>query len=241
MTVQELFRAGQLKQAVQALGAEVREHPSDVQRRTFLFELLCFAGEYSRAEKHLNIFADSGKDAQVGALLLRSLLVCERKRQAFLEALPSETPELPSASRPGKLNGEAFQTIEDADPRIGPRLELFLAGEYVWLPFAHVSVLQVAPPRLLRDLMWTSGQLVGNSANQNRDFGEVFLPALYPFSYKYERDSVKLGRETDWDGDTPFGQKLLLLDGERVVPFLEVRTLEFDDPEDAGDTQLNAA
>jgi protein involved in temperature-dependent protein secretion len=46
---------------------------------------------------------------------------------------------------------------------------------------------------------------------------------------------VKLGRETDWvldpvdPIDIPYGQKMLVLDGERVVPFLEIRTLEFDD------------
>jgi protein involved in temperature-dependent protein secretion len=46
---------------------------------------------------------------------------------------------------------------------------------------------------------------------------------------------VKLGRETDWvlaDEDPleiPFGQKLLLLDSERTIPILEVRSLQFDD------------
>jgi protein involved in temperature-dependent protein secretion len=47
---------------------------------------------------------------------------------------------------------------------------------------------------------------------------------------------VKLGRETDWilhevdPIEIPYGQKLLVLDGERAVPFLEIRTLEFDGP-----------
>jgi type VI secretion system protein ImpE len=50
MSVQELFRAGKLQEAIQALGSEVRDRPGDNQRRTFLFELLCFAGEFSRAE-----------------------------------------------------------------------------------------------------------------------------------------------------------------------------------------------
>ena len=57
-TAKQLFQAGQLNEAVRALGAEVRDNPTDAQRRTFLFELLCFSGEYDRAEKHLNVLAD---------------------------------------------------------------------------------------------------------------------------------------------------------------------------------------
>src|SRR5690606_2155784 len=54
MTAKQLFQAGQLNEAMKALAAEVRDNPTDPRRRTFLFELLCFAGEYDRAEKHLH-------------------------------------------------------------------------------------------------------------------------------------------------------------------------------------------
>jgi hypothetical protein len=56
----------QLDEAIQALGAEVRDNPTDVQRRTFLFELLCFAGAYDRADKQLDILARRGKEAEMG-------------------------------------------------------------------------------------------------------------------------------------------------------------------------------
>ncbi len=230
MTVQEYFRAGELKQAIQALGSELRDHPSDVQRRTFLFELLCFAGEYGRAEKQLTVLADSSQDAQVGGLLYRSALVAERKRQDFFETKQYESLMGEGIVSPrGKLNGEPFETIEDADPRIGPRFEVFVAGEYLWLPFKNVATLQMKPPRLLRDLLWASAEVTGSSAMQGKDFGEVLLPVLYPFSSRHESNNVKLGRETAWTGDVPFGQKLFLVDGERVVSFLEIKTLEFED------------
>jgi type VI secretion system protein ImpE len=230
MTVQEYFRAGELKQAIQALGSELRDRPSDVQRRTFLFELLCFAGEYGRAEKQLTVLADHSQDAQVGGLLYRSALVGERKRQEFFENKQYESVVGQAVSSPrGKLNGEAFETIEDADPRVGPRLEIFVAGEYLWLPFANVGSLQMKPPKLLRDLLWASADLTGSSAMQGKDFGEVLVPVLYPSSSRHQSDSVKLGRETAWSGDVPFGQKLFLVDGEKVVSFLEIRTLEFED------------
>jgi type VI secretion system protein ImpE len=50
MTATDLYRAGRLNEAIQALGTALRSDPTDAQRRTFLFELLCFAGEYDRAE-----------------------------------------------------------------------------------------------------------------------------------------------------------------------------------------------
>ena len=65
------------------------------------------------------------------------------------------------------------------------------------------------------------------------ELGEVLVPAIYPFSWKHDDESVWLGRITDWmtdqehgDFEYPLGQKVLLVDGEEV-PFLEIRSLEF--------------
>jgi type VI secretion system protein ImpE len=242
MTANELFRAGRLAEAIQALGNELRDHPTDRQRRTFLFELLCLAGEYSRAEKHLNLLADANEEAKTGALVYRSAIFAERQRAAFFDEKKYESGlNEAAASGPGKLNGTPFETIEDADPRLGPRLELFLAGEYLQIPFAHIGTLRMEPPRLLRDTLWPVAAVTGASVLKQQDFGQVLLPALYPFSFRSDRDTVKLGRETDWtgpDGNVPLGQKLLVLDGETVVPLLEVRSLEFDA---AADSQISAA
>lgn len=235
MSVQELFRAGKLQETIQALGAELRNSPDDNQNRTFLFELLCFAGEYSRAEKHLTLLSDTHPDAAMGGLLYRSALSAERKRRAFFEEKHYlDSIDIPTF-RPGMLNGQPFQTIMDIDPRIGARLEVFVAGEYLWLPFAHIGSLTMGPPRYLRDLLWASATITGGPELQGKEFGELLLPILYPFSSQHTRDSVKLGRETDWTLaeeeaiEVPFGQKLFVLDGERSIPILEIRSLVFDD------------
>src|SRR5229473_1513027 len=81
MTVQELFQSGQLDEALKALTAEVRDNPTDPKRRTFLFELLCFAGEYPRAEKQLDVLSSDGRSAEMGAMLYRAALHAERIRQ----------------------------------------------------------------------------------------------------------------------------------------------------------------
>jgi len=235
MSVQELFRAGRLQEAIQMLGGELRNQPDDAQRRTFLFELLCFAGDYTRAEKHLTLLADTSHDAGMGALLYRSALSAERKRRLFFEAKQYQgSTDFPS-QRPGTINGETFHSIEDIDPRIGARLEVFIAGEYMWLPFSQIGSITMEPPRYLRDLLWSSANVTARPASGDRELGEVLLPILYPFSSSHERDSVKLGRETDWvlsqdePMEIPFGQKLFVLDGERSIPILEIRSLQFDD------------
>ena len=76
-----LYRAGQLKPAIDALGVELKKQPLDTRRRTFLFELLCFAGEYDRAAKQLDVLSDASAEAAAGAMLYRSALHAERTRQ----------------------------------------------------------------------------------------------------------------------------------------------------------------
>jgi type VI secretion system protein ImpE len=232
MNSRELYQAGKLDEAVQALGSELRNDPTDTKRRTFLFELLCFTGDYDRAEKQLDILADAGKEAAMGTLLYRSALQAARTRRDMFERKTFPLGEVGQAVPPatGTLNGQAFETIEDADPRIGARLEVFAAGAYLWLPFEHIASVRTEPPKRLRDLIWIPAILQTGPKCKGLDLGEVLLPALTPLVSKHPQNSVRLGRETVWEeagGETvPAGQKLLLVDGEEI-PILEVRNLSF--------------
>jgi type VI secretion system protein ImpE len=231
MNSRELYQAGKLDEAVQALGSELRNDPTDIKRRTFLFELLCFTGEYDRAEKQLDILADAGKEAAMGTLLYRSALQAARTRRDMFQkkTFPLESLSDVRGSE-GTLNGQAFESIEDADPRIGARLEVFAAGAYLWLPFEHIASIRTEPPKRLRDLIWIPAILQTGPKCKGLDLGEVLLPVLTPLASRHHQDSVRLGRETVWeeaDGETvPAGQKLLLVDGEEI-PILEVRNLLF--------------
>lgn len=228
MTAREFYQAGRLTEAIQAVGVEVRDNPADARRRTFLFELLCFAGEFDRAEKHLNILADSGPDAATGVLIYRAALHAERQRNELFER--KEYPAVSSVELPGGTwNDEAFEGIEDADPRVGPRLEIFAAGQCMWLPLAHIASIQIEPPKRLRDLLWAPAIVHTGPAFKGTELGEVLIPALSPFSYKHPDDAVKLGRATVWEENggepLPYGQKTFLVDGE-PLPLLELRKLE---------------
>ena len=237
----QLFQAGRLKEAVQALSAELRKNPSDTRRRTFLFELLCFSGEYERAAKQLDVLAEAGPNSEIGALLYRSALQAERTRQDLFQKKEYPKPSGGASSGAetvtGTLNGKPFQTITDADPRIGPRLEVFAAGNYLWLNFEHLALIQIPQPRHLRDLLWTPAVVRVGPALKSTELGEVLLPVLSPFAWQHSDDAVRLGRMTVWEEDesgeaVPAGQKMLLVDGEEF-PLLDIRQLEFNLPQAA--------
>ena len=239
MGAKELFQAGKLNEAIAALSAELRDNPTDVRRRTFLFELLCFQGEYDRAEKHLHVLAGAGPDAQLGAVLYFSALHAERLRHDLF--LKKDYPSVPAAedTRGGTINGQPFESLEDSDPRIGPRLELFAAGAYLWIPFAHIESIEVEAPRRLRDLLWIPALVRTGPAFRGTELGEVLLPVMAPFSFRSSDDNVRLGRATEWteqDGiSVPAGQRMLSVDGEDF-PILEIRKIEFTSAEAAVDT-----
>jgi type VI secretion system protein ImpE len=229
MNALELYRAGRLDEAIAALGTALRDNPTDTQRRTFLFELLCFGGEYERAEKQLDILASGSQEAEMGTLLYRSALHAERTRQEMFrgDSLPlSAVPPRPVSAA---LNGQAVDALRDADPRVGARLELFVAGQYTWLPLEHLESISLEPPRRLRDLLWIPAVVRPAEAWRQLELGEVLLPVLTPGAWQHPDPAVRLGRVTDWeplDDEelAPAGQKLWLAD-EEEIPFLEVREL----------------
>jgi len=230
MTAKELLGNGKVREAESALTAHLRNNPTDVAQRTFLFELLCFSGQYDRAEKQLSVLAQGSHEAEMGAVLYYSALHGERTRHAMFqkEEFPS-TPARPSPS--GTLNGKPFLSISDLDPQIGPRLELYAAGAYLWIPFEHIAKVELAPPRTLRDTLWTPAFVLTGPTFQGTDIGQVIIPTIYPFSWKFDDEAVWLGRKTEWAGDDqgrefPVGQKMFVVDGEEV-PLLEIRSLEF--------------
>jgi type VI secretion system protein ImpE len=231
MDALSLYKAGQLQAAIDALGEELKKQPLDAKRRIFLFELLCFAGEYDRAEKHLNVVSDSSPQASAGAMLYRSALHAERERQDMFArgALPQGSAH-PSPA--GELNGAKFEGLADADPRVGAHLEVFIAGSYTWIPFAYIEAIETEPPKRLRDLLWLPAVLHTTAEFRLQDLGEVLLPVIAPLSWRSSEDAVRLGKTTVWNddpeyGQLPSGQKLLLF-GDEEQPFLEIRKLTFD-------------
>jgi len=233
LRAKELFQSGHVNEAVQALNAELRDNPADVKRRTFLFELLCFTGDYDRAEKQLNVLAGDNGQTELGAVLYHSALHAERLRQQMFRdgSYPAAADSPPRA---GTLNGEPFEDIGDADPRLGRRLELFAAGAYLWIGFEHIASIEMEAPKRLRDTLWIPALVRTGPSFRGKELGEVLVPAITPLSWQDPDGAVRLGRTTEWResdaGAIPLGQKLLLVDGADF-PFLEIRKLEFTNNE----------
>jgi len=229
-----LYREGKLREAIKALGEELRSNPLDARRRTFLFELLLFAGEYDRAEKQLDLLAGANAEAAAGTLLYRSALHAERTRQGMF-ANRETPPSKQEAVYPGVWNGTAFSEFSDSDPRIGANLEVFLAGSYTWIPIHYLRRLEIEPPANLRDLMWARARVETSADFRLQELGEVLLPVLCPLSSRHADETVQLGRESAWEpddayGEIPYGAKMMVVDGVEV-PLLEIRSVVWSAPE----------
>jgi type VI secretion system protein ImpE len=243
MTARELYQAGKLDEAVQALNGELRSNPEDLKRRTFLFELLCFAGNFDRAEKQLDILSQGSPEAMTGAMLYRAALHAERTRREMFEKKDYPTTGSIVHEPKGILNAKPFEALTDSDPRIGARLEVYAAGQYMWIPFEHIASIEMQPPKRLRDLLWAPVVLRTGPSFQGVELGEVLVPTLAPFSFRHPNDAVRLGRLSVWeeqDGDdVPFGQKNFLVDGEEY-PILELRRLEIAGSEETPQEHASA-
>jgi type VI secretion system protein ImpE len=147
------------------------------------------------------------------------------QRPAEAALLLSKAAEA-SPALAGFLNNKPFALLRDADDLFGPVLEVFAKGVYSWVPLEQVDSLAMNPPRFPRDLLWVPARLTIREGPS----GEVFLPNLYPGSHEHASDSIKLGRETDWQAaeGAPvrgLGARTFLV-GDDGVGLLEWRELQ---------------
>src|SRR5687768_13000033 len=86
-----LLDAGNLNGAVESVLTSVKKNPTDAATRTFLFELSCFAGDWTRAEKQLDVIGHQDANTMIGSLIYRQCLEAERKRERlFSDGLKPE-------------------------------------------------------------------------------------------------------------------------------------------------------
>ncbi|MDQ2695773.1 MAG: tetratricopeptide repeat protein [Pseudomonadota bacterium] len=95
MNANDLFAAGRLADAIGLLSRELRTQPTDLGRRYFLAELLCFAGDWERADRQLAALVRQDPATLPGVALFRQLLRAETARQQFFAG--SGLPQFRSA------------------------------------------------------------------------------------------------------------------------------------------------
>jgi len=97
MNAKDLIRAGRLSEAREQLIREVKSSPADLGKRTLLFQVLTFCGEWGKAEQHLDAVAVQDSSKETGVQVYKNLLHAERERQdvSKLNRRPSFLPETP--------------------------------------------------------------------------------------------------------------------------------------------------
>ncbi|MBK8597349.1 MAG: hypothetical protein IPN83_17540 [Holophagales bacterium] len=231
-TPKELLDAGNLQAAIEALTAEVREAPADPQKRTFLFELLAFAGEWDRAEKQIAAAAGADAPSQMAAGVYRGLLQAERDRARvlagkarphFLRAIPGHVEKsLAALGQISEGNLAAARTLldeaeEERPPLSGKRGETAF-GDLRDFDDVFAGVVEmVFQGKYTWFPLEQAKSLEPNPPKKLRDLiwpgaritaddgttGDVFLFALYPGSSAHDDNLVKLGRMTDWKTLSP--------------------------------------
>ena len=178
-----------------------------------------FAGE-----KDPLIFGEPAEWIALMVEALKSNIAGNNEQAAETRARAFE--QAPSLS--GKINGEPFEWIADADMRLGPLLEVIVNGRYFWMPFTSIAKAKFEDPIDLRDAVWTPAEI------QLANGGDIvaLIPTRYAGTVENGTNNDRLARSTQWvdlgaESYAGLGQRLLTTDlGDTAL--MDVRLLEMD-------------
>lgn len=227
------FEAGKLQDAIQAMNAEVRAKPGDVDKRGFLAELLCFESNLERADKMLDLMGTQDPQAALGLSLFRQQIRAEMARREFFA--DGRVPEfLGDPPEHLKLHLEASIALKDGDVATAGKLladaeeqRPKVSGTCNGTAFDDIRDLDDMTAGFFEVLtstgkyFWVPIDRVNvvefRKPERTRDLywrralmeveggpdGEVFLPAIYPTEPEPDDERIRLGRATDWVGEAP--------------------------------------
>jgi len=223
----ELFAAGKLDEAIEELLREVKANPNDASNRTFLFELSCFAGDWERAERQLDVIGHQSAEAELGVMVYRANIKGEQeRRRVFSEGVqphflqePPAYVDLHVAAIGQILRGEmteARATLDRAEEE-RPAIAGKLSGQDFHDFRDYDDRIGPVLELIVKDkYVWLPFEQIKNldisPPKHLRDMlwasariealdgtiGEVYVPTLYPGTSDSENDQVRLGRMTDW-------------------------------------------
>lgn len=161
------------------------------------------------------------------ALLIESMLRNRRGEVGEARRLREQAFEQAPVSR-GRIDGQPFEWLADADMRLGPVLEAVINGRYYWVPFARLSRIALEEPSDLRDCVWMPAHLWFDNGGETM----ALIPTRYPGSEVSADGLIQLARKTEWVEPEPgvyvgLGQRVLATDGAEHS-LMDVRAVEFD-------------
>ena len=133
----------------------------------------------------------------------------------------------------GNINDARFEWIADADPRLGPMLEVVINGRYFWAPMERISRIECEAPIDLRDTVWTPASFTWTNGAQTVGL----IPTRYNDTVTRQDDVLLLARRTEWqESGHGLGQRMLITDAGEY-PMMDVRVIIFDAQPDNSPTE----
>jgi type VI secretion system protein ImpE len=233
MNASEHYKAGRLQAAIDAAIEDVKKAPTNPAPRGLLAELLCYTGEWERADKQLDALGHQDPAVMVGVALVRQLIRAAQARDDFYasgrvpEFLDPPPPvvkmhlEASILLREGK-NAEAAKLLDEAETQ-RPHVSGTCNGQ----PFADLRDTDDLTSCIFEVLTstgkyyWIPMERVETiefrAPARPRDLlwrparmvvrdgpdGEVYLPTLYAGAHAEKDDQFRLGRATDWREGPP--------------------------------------
>jgi type VI secretion system protein ImpE len=227
-TALDLYYAGKLKDAIAAATDQVRKAPTDNNARTFLAELLMFAGDLDRADRQYEALSTQDPQAAVHVAMQRQLLRAEQARQKFFTdgavpdflEQPNERLQLimkASIALREKDYAGASKLLGEAEA-LFPKLKGQCDGQafegFRDLDDLTASIFEVLAPN--GKYYWIPMENVVSVTftphQRTRDLlwrrgrivlksdidTETFFPAIYPGSHLDADQRFALGQMTDW-------------------------------------------
>jgi type VI secretion system protein ImpE len=226
----QLFRDGRLQDAIAACTGEVQSRPAKPDHRDLLSQLLCFSGEYERADKHLETLGAQFPDRAPVVSLIRQLIRAAKARQQFYDdgRLPEFTERPPEYLQLYLEASMCFRQGEDEEAaKLLARAEAArprLAGRCNGQHFQDLRDADDLSAALL-EVFTTTGKYYWIPLENIRRImlhpvenpldvlwrrcqiqatacseGLVYVPQLYAGTFRAEDESLRLGRSTEWFG-----------------------------------------
>lgn len=227
MDSKDLIKAGRLSEAREQVIEEVKSSPADLSKRTLLFQVLSFCGEWDKAERHLDVIAAQDSNRETGVQVYKNLIQAERVRGEVFKrnnrpSFLSKTPpylEMYFSVQDKLLEkniedaNDLFRQIDTQRPGIagtihGKSFRGFKDTDTFVSFFLEAMVHEKyiwMPFESMKEVFISPPKTLFDclwiAARMTTWDGlslNCYLPVLYINSYHHHDDRIKLGRMTDW-------------------------------------------
>jgi type VI secretion system protein ImpE len=227
MNAKDMIAAGRLMDARKQLTDEVKKAPSDSAKRTLLFQVLAFLGEWEKADRHLDLIVATNPKSEIGVQAYKNAVNAEKERREVMERkrVPGFVTGAPAylesyllawdKLKENDLEGASrlYEQVEEQRRPVRGSLDgKIFDGFWDTDTFLSCFLEAIVHDRYIWIPLETIGELSIDPPKSLFDLLwaparvmtwegvnlQCYLPVLYPDSCLQDDERVKLGRLTDW-------------------------------------------